>query len=147
MELADNHLFTVVCWRHGKVGAGATACLVARLDGGPHADLRTDPCSHHGDSWDFHGGADVAVVRTVADGIVGGFDYWRCYGNLDGVGRAGAERYQAGRRIFDIVTARVYDRGAWRLCLFDSHIPPRNPRVLQGFTVPRSWICDHCAAS
>jgi hypothetical protein len=40
MELDNDHLFTAVCWRHGKVGAGATACLVARLDGGPHADIR-----------------------------------------------------------------------------------------------------------
>ncbi len=67
-DVADLHSVVHRC--HGQIRAGAAACLVAGFHGRPDTDLGLDPCRHHGDRRYLHGGAHVAAVRTVRDGVV-----------------------------------------------------------------------------
>ena len=46
----------------GKSRAGAAARVATGLDGRSDPDLRADPCRHHGDRRNLHGGAHVAPV-------------------------------------------------------------------------------------
>ena len=55
--------------------------------------------------------------------------------------------HQAHRRLLDAVPARLHDRGAGGLRLRRGHLPPDDPRVLQGVAVPRRGLGDHRAAS
>ena len=50
---------------------------------------------------------------------------------------AGAERHQAGDRLFDLFAAWLYVRGRGRRRLFGRDVPPADARVLQGDAVPR----------
>ena len=54
-----------------------------------------------------------------------------------------AERHQARGGLFDAVAARLHDGGAGRLGLLGGHVPPDDPRVLQGGAVPRRRLGDH----
>ncbi len=51
--------------------------------------------------------------------------------------RAGAERHQAGDRLFDLLAARLHVLRRRRLGLFGGDVPPDDPRLLQGAAVPR----------
>ena len=65
-SVATRHLRLPVHRRDGQVGAGAAACVAARFDGRPDADLRADPRRDDGDRGHLHGGAHVAAVRALA---------------------------------------------------------------------------------
>ena len=64
-------------------------------------------------------------------------------GVLRGDGRAGAERHQAGDRLFDLLAARLHVRGGGRRGLSGGDVPPLHPRLLQGAAVPRRRLGDH----
>ena len=59
---ADAHLHLPLRRRHGQVGAGAAACVAARLHGRPDADLGAHPRRDHGDRRHLHGRAHVAAL-------------------------------------------------------------------------------------
>ena len=62
---------------------------------------------------------------------------------LRGDRRAGAERHQAGDRLFDLLAARLHVRGGGRRRLSGGDVPPLHPRLLQGAAVPRRRLGDH----
>jgi NADH-quinone oxidoreductase subunit L len=62
---ADGRLHLPVHRRDGQVGPGAAACLAARLDGRPDADLGADPRRDDGHRGHLHGRPHVAAVRVV----------------------------------------------------------------------------------
>ena len=108
--------------RDGQVGAGAAAHLAAGRDGRPDAGVGADPCRDHGHRRRVHAGAAVAAVRAGADGADGGHRHRRDHRLLRRDCRPGAERHQAGHRLFDLFAARLHVRGASA----SASIPPRS---------------------
>ena len=78
----DLHL--PVRWRDGQIRPGAAARLAARFHGRPDADLRVDPCGHHGHGRHLHGRAHVAAFRAFRDGAQFRARYRRDHGVLHG---------------------------------------------------------------
>ena len=133
--------------RHGQVGAVRAAHLAARRHGRPDAGLRADPRRHHGDRRRVHGGAAVAAVRARARRAELRHLHRRHHGDLRRDRRPGAERHQARHRLFDLFAARLHVRRHGQRRLFDRHVPPVHPRLLQGAAVPRLRLGDPRHAS
>ena len=94
-----------------------------------------------------HGGAAVAAVRARADRARRRHRHRRHHGLLRRDRRAGADRHQAGRRLFDLLAARLHVRGRGRRRLRHRHLPSLHPRLLQGAAVPGRRRRDPRAAS
>ena len=60
-----------------------------------------------------------------------------------GPDRPGAERHQAGGRLFDPVPARLHGHGPGGLGLCRRHLPSDDPRLLQGPAVPGRGLGHH----
>ena len=71
----------------------------------------------------------------------------RRHGVLRGHRRPGAERHQAGGRLFDLLAARLHVRRLRRRRLRRGHLPPLHARLLQGAAVPRRRLGDPRHAS
>ena len=143
----DGDLHPAVHRCDGQVGAVPAARVAARLDGRPHAHLRADPRRDHGDGGHLHGRAHVAAVRAVSHGAVGGADHRGHHRLLHGAGGDRDERHQTRRGLLDAVPARLHDGRPGRLGLRGRHVPPDDPRVLQGAAVPGGGLGDHRHAS
>jgi len=76
------------------------------------------------------------VARSVVT-IVGAGD-----GALRRHGRPGAERHQAGDRLFDLFAARLHVLRRRRRRLPGRHVPPVHPRLLQSAAVPGRGLGD-----
>ena len=109
------HLHLPLHRRDGQERAVPAPRLAARLDGRPDADLGADPRGDDGDRRHLHGRADVAAVRALRHGAVGGPRHRRDHGALHGLPRRHPERHQARRRLLDAVAARLHDGRARRL--------------------------------
>ena len=140
---ADHRLPAAVHGRDGQVGAVPAAHLAARRDGGPDPGLRPHPRRDHGDRRRVHGGAAVAAVRPRAERARGRDDRRRDDGVLRRHRRPGAERHQAGHRLFDLLAARLHVRRPRRRRLQPRHFPSVHPRLLQGAAVPRRRLGHH----
>ncbi len=67
-------------------------------------------------------------------------------GLLRGDRRPRAERHQAGRRLFDLLAARLHVRGSGRRRLRHGRLPPLHARLLQGAALPRRRLGHPCDA-
>ena len=126
----------------GQIGAAVPAHLAARRDGRPDAGQRADPRRDDGDGRGVPRLPDVAAdrVRALCQDLHR--DHRRHDGILRGDRRAGAERHQAGDRLFDLLAARLHVRGGRRRRLLGGDVPPVHPRLLQGAAVPRRRLGD-----
>ena len=100
--------------RHGQVGAIPAAHLAAGRHGGPDTGLGPDPCRDHGHRRRVHGGAALAAVRACPDRARRRHLLRRHHRLLCRHGGPRAERHQAGRRLFDLLAARLHVRGRGR---------------------------------
>ena len=107
--------------------------LASRRDGGPHAGLGPDPRGHHGDRRRLHGGA---LSRRCTRWRPKRCSPSRSVGALTALlrrdDRPGSERHQARPGLLHGQPARLHVPGVWRRRLHGRHLPPDDPRVLQG---------------
>ena len=99
--------------RDRQVGADSVIRLVARRDGGSDAGLGPHPRRDHGDGWRLSDRPQRRVVRARARGA--GDRRGRRHGDraVGGRHRHGAERHQAGARVFDRLAARLHVHWRW----------------------------------
>ena len=83
------------------------------------------------------------LFELSPDGAERRADRRRDHGVLRRDRRPGAERHQAGHRLFDLLAARLHVRRPWRRRLRPGHVPPVHPRLLQGAAVPRRRLGHH----
>ena len=138
----ERHGAAVVHRRHRQIGAVSPVCLAARRHGRSDAGFRADPRGHHGDGRRLHGGALARAVRVDPAHLDHRCGDRRVHGNLRGLHRAGAERYQARAGLLDRQPAWLHVPGAGRRRVLGRHLPPVHARFLQGSALPRRRLRD-----
>src|SRR5499427_5982509 len=132
----SRHCSPPLHWRLRQVRPAPALHLAARRHGGPHARVRPHPRRHHGDGGRVHGGALPQALRDGAslpgDRGVGR----RPHRALRGHHRRGSDRHQARARLLHHQPARLHVRGRGRGRVRRGHLPSRDPRLLQGPSLP-----------
>ena len=105
---------------------------------GPTPVSRPDPRRHHGDGRRLHGGPHA---RPLSCWRRSRWRWWPWIGGAHGAlrrhHRPGAERHQEGAGLLDGQPARLHVPGGRRGRLRRRHLPPGDPRLLQGAALPR----------
>ncbi len=121
---------------HRQERTDSTLRLVAGRDGRPDAGLGPDPCCDHGDRRCVHAGSLGGSARVIAhDEHVGG-GHRGGHGALCGDHRPHPDRSQAHPGLFYRLAARLHVPGSRRGRIRIRHLPPDDPRLLQGALVP-----------
>ena len=113
------------------------ARLAARRDGGPDPGVRPHPRGDDGQRRRVPRGPGQPALRQRPgrDGHRRGHRH--LHGHPRGEHRDDPDRHQAGPRLLDAEPARLHVRGARRRGVHRGHLPPHDPRLLQGPAVPR----------
>ena len=143
----DARLPAPVHGRDGQVGAVSAAHLASGRDGGPDPGLVAHSCRDHGDGRRVHGREALAAIRNVAGRAQRRHHRRRDDGLLRRDHRRGSDGHQEGRRLFDVLAARLHVRRPRRWRLQPRHFPPFHPRLLQGPFIPLLRLGDHRDAS
>src|SRR5215204_4871668 len=112
------------------------ARVVAGRDGGPYAGLRADPRRDDGRSGRVPRGTHVRHLRPERVCDARRSVHRGLHGTDGGDDGAGQEGHKARHRVLDGLTARVHDAGPGDRVVHGGHLPPLQPRLLQGATVP-----------
>ncbi len=115
-----------------QVGADPAAHMASRRDGGTHARLRPDPRRHDGDRRRVPDRAYAPLLRTGPGRPGRGRDHRLRDARDRRHDRAHPDRHQARDRLLDDVADRLHDHGRVRRRLRRRHVPPDDPRLLQG---------------
>ena len=116
--------------RDGQVGAVSAAHLAARRDGRPDPGFVAHSRRDHGDGRRVHGGETFAAIRNVAGRAQRRHDCRGDDGLLRRDHRRGSDGHQEGRRLFDLLAARLHVRRPRRWGLQPRRFPPVHPRLL-----------------
>ena len=104
---------------------------------GPTPVSRADPRRDDGHRGRLHGRPQCRPVQPTRRDHRGRRGRRRADGDLCRHDRPGADRHQAGARVFDGVPARLHVRRAGRGRVRGRRLPPDDARLLQGLPFPR----------
>ena len=112
--------------------------LAARRDGGPDPGLRPHPRRDHGQRRRLLRGPRQPHLQPLAGGHVHGRRDRHLHGHPGRLDRPDPEGHQTRAGVFHAQPARLHVRRARRRGLHRGHLPPHDPRLLQGPAVP--WL-------
>ena len=123
---------------HRQVGPDPALYLAAGRDGRPHAGLGADPCRHDGDRRRLSGGPDQCALRAGADQPDRGGRHRGAHRAVRRDDRPPPVRHQEGAGLLHRLPARLHVPGRGHRRDHRRHLPPGDPRLLQGAAVPRA---------
>jgi hypothetical protein len=123
--------------RHRQVRPDPPLHLAARRDGRPHARLRAHPRGDHGHRRHLHGRPLPRPLRPAPHRPHRRRHASARHRDLRRHHRHGAARHQARPRLLHRLAARLHVPGLRSRRLLRRHLPPHDPRLLQGAALPR----------
>ncbi len=123
--------------RHRQKRAASPLRLAARRHGRPHARLGPHPRRHHGHRRRLHDRPHPLPLRPLALRPADRRHRWSGHGHLRRHHRPRPDRHQARPRLLHRLAARLHVPGLRCCRLFSRHLPPDDPRLLQGAALPR----------